>query len=133
VFARLVADGEDADRLIAAASRYARFCADEKTKSVFIPHARKWLNQRYFEDYLTDPDAPASAPEGPSPEHPLAQLHAEVGHGTWVSYFAPLVIDTTASPARITAVTRFALNHLRRDYGRRIEAVLGPVTWEVRS
>lgn len=133
MFSRLVAEGEDVEVLIAAAGRYAEFCKAEKTKSTFIPHARKWLNQRYFEDYLTDPDAPASAPEGPSPEHPLAGLYAEVGPGPWGSYFAPLAIDLTVQPVRVTAVTGFARDRLKRDYGRQIEAVLGPVAWDVRS
>lgn len=133
VFAKLLDEGEDAEALVAAASRYAAFCAAEKIKSTFIPHARKWLNQRYFEDYMTDADAPASAPSGPNPEHPLATLYAVVGEGAWLSYFAPLAIDTSVSPARITAATRYALDKLQRDYGRQIEAVLGAVTWEVRS
>lgn len=131
VFAKLLECGEDAEALIAAASRYARFCAAEKIKSTFIPHARKWLNQRYFEDYMTDPDAPASAPSGPSPEHPLAALYAVVGEGPWLSYFAPLTIDTSVSPARIIASTRFALDKLQRDYRRQIEAILGSTSWEV--
>lgn len=132
VFARLLKEGVCAEALIAAAGRYASFISREKVKSIFIPHARKWLNQRYFEDYMTDPDAPASAPEGPSPDHPLACLFAEVGEGPWLSYFAPLVIDQTLRPVRITAPHRFALERLTRDYGPRIVAVLGPVKWEVR-
>lgn len=133
MFAKLLESGEDAEALIVAASRYAAFCRAEKTASVFIPHARKWLHQRYFEDFMTDADAPASAPEGPSPDHPLAALYAEIGAGAWASYVAPLIIDQTVEPVRLIAVTRFALDRLRRDHGRRIEAVLGPCIWEVRS
>ncbi len=133
VFMKLLESGEDAEALIAAASRYAAFCKAEKIKSTFIPHARKWLHLRYFEDYMTNPDAPVSALAGPSPEHPLAALYADVGEGPWLSYFAPLTVDTSTMPARVTAATRYALDRLQRDYARQIEAVLGAVTWEIRS
>lgn len=132
VFASLLKEGVCPEALIAAAGRYALFVSEQKVKSIFIPHARKWLNQRYFEDYMTDPDAPVSAPSGPSPEHPLASLYADVGEGPWLSYFAPLTIDQTVQPVRITAATRYALDRLSRDYGRRIQELLGPVVWEVR-
>lgn len=130
VFARLVAEGEDAEALIAAAGRYARFAKAEGIKSVFIPHARKWLNQRYFEDYM-EADVPASAPEGPSPEHPLAFLYPEVGPGAWASYFAPLTWTMDGETHVFTARTKFALERLRRDWGRRIVTDLGPVQWLV--
>lgn len=132
VFARLVADGEDPEVLVAAAGCYAAFVRDEKTPSLFIPHARKWLNQRYYEDYLTAPDASASAPEGPSPDHPLAAMYAEVGDGVWRSYFAPLVIVRCHPGAGVQAATGYAKDKLKRDYGKRIEQLLGPVVWTVR-
>lgn len=134
VFARLIAEGVDAEALVAAASRYASFCKAEKTPSLFIPHARKWLNQRYFEDYMAEPDAQASAPAvGPSPDHPLAAMFAEVGEGAWRSYFEPLAIERTDEGAVVTAATGFARDKLARDHGRRIAQLLGPVTWRVRS
>lgn len=135
VFDRLLKEGVCPEALIAAAGRYAAFVAGEKIKSIFIPHARKWLNQRYFEDYMTDPDAPASAQaaSGPSPDHPLAPLFDSIGAASWASYIAPLAIECDAAGARIKAPTRFALDRVRNAWGRDIEAHLaGPVLWTVR-
>lgn len=132
VFARHVADGVDAEALIAAAGRYAAFCAAEKTPSLFIPHARKWLNQRYFDDYLTDDPASAqleAAPAGPNPDHPLAALWAEVGPAAWASYFALLKFAPGDGATVITASTAYARDHLRREWGRRIVGLIGPVIW----
>jgi len=132
VFARLLKEGVCPEALIAAAGRYARFVEEQKIKSIFIPHARKWLNQGYFEDFMTDPDVPASAPAGPSPEHPLAALYTHVGEGPWASYFAPLTIEISEAGATLTAATHYARTKLERDYGDLIERALGPVTWKVR-
>lgn len=132
VFERLLKEGVCPEALIAAAGRYAAFVAGEKIKSIFIPHARKWLNQRYFEDYMTDADVPASAPAGPSPEHPLFALYAKVGDAAWTSYFAPLTVEIGTAGAVVTAATGYARTKLERDYSADIEALLGPVVWQVR-
>lgn len=135
VFDRLLKEGVCPEALIAAAGRYAAFVAGEKIKSIFIPHARKWLNQRYFEDYMTDPDAPASAQaaSGPSPDHPLAPLFDRIGAASWASYIAPLVIEPSDAGAEIAAPTRFALDRVRDTWGRDMEALLGgTVLWTVR-
>lgn len=135
VFERLLKEGVCPEALIAAAGRYADFVAGEKIKSVFIPHARKWLNQRYFEDYMPDPDAPASAQtvaSGPSPDHPLAPLFDRIVVAAWASYIAPLSIKPHGSESHVAAPTRFALDRVRDTWGREIEARLGAVVWTVR-
>ncbi len=90
VFDRLVAQGDDAEQLVAAAGRFASAMKTEGREARMIPHARTWLSQRRFEDYLTD--APASALQGPNPEHPLHWLAAEIGDAAWVSYIGPLTV-----------------------------------------
>jgi hypothetical protein len=102
----------------------------------FIPHARTWLAQERFDDYLTIPDAPASAEtvwSGPNPEHPLIALHAEVGEAVWRSYFAATSVEIGDHGAVVSAATLYARDKLERDFGSRIRAVLGvPVIWRTK-
>lgn len=133
VFAELVASGADPVALVRAAGAYKAFVLANAIAPKFIPHARTWLNQGRHEDYLTA-DAPASAPDaGPSPEHPLFPLFDNVGPDRWASYFAPLVIERDSDAVTVVALTKFALDRVRRDWGRDIEAVLGRVSWAVRK
>lgn len=132
VFADLVASGADPMALVRAAGAYKAFVRTNAIAPKFIPHARTWLNQGRHEDWMTA-DVPASAPEaGPSPEHPLAALFDSVGPDRWASYFAPLVIERDGDAVMVVALTKFALDRVRRDWGRDIEAALGPVSWAVR-
>ena len=136
VFADLVASGADPEALARAAGAYQAFVRANAIAPKFIPHARTWLSQGRHEDYLTA-DAPASAHcadngAGPSPEHPLAALFDSVGPDRRASYFAPLVISRDGDAVMVVALTKFALDRVRRDWGRDIEAVLGPVSWAVR-
>lgn len=129
VFGRLLLAGVDPEAIVAGAAAYAALCRREAKDPKFIPHARTWLSQRRFEDYQDE--APASAPAGePSPEpHPLAWLLAEIGEEAWRSWIAPLRVETTADGARVVARTGFALDRVRRDWGRRIETHYGQVVW----
>lgn len=132
VFADLLAAGVDGEALVQAAGAFAAHVRKNRIERQFIPHARTWLNQERYEDWIKD--VPASAPAtGPSPEHPLACLQAEVGPGPWASYFAPATVERTAAGVRLVAATAYARNKLRDEWGRQIVAVLGPVTWAVRG
>lgn len=132
VFARLVmVEGEDAEVLIAAAGRFAAVLKAEAREARMIPHTRTWLSQRRFEDYLSD--VPASAPAGPSPEHPLFWLAAEIGDAAWMSYIGPLVLERSGNTNRIEAPTQFALSRVRDSWGRLIQARIGAVLWAVKS
>lgn len=132
VFADLVASGADPEALVRAAGAYKAFVQANAIAPKFIPHARTWLNQGRHEDWMTA-DVLASAPNaGPNPEHPLAALFDSVGPDRWASYFAPLVINRDGDAVMVVALTKFALDRVRRDWGHDIEAVLGPVSWAVR-
>ena len=50
VFAELMDEGVDAEALVSAAVRYAEVIKAERRERRMIPHTRKWLFQRYFED-----------------------------------------------------------------------------------
>lgn len=132
VFARLVDEGEDPEALVRAAGRFAEVIRAEKRERRMIPHTRRWLNQRYFDDYM---DALASAGDDqPNPEHPLAFMATEIGLAAWRSYLEPLDIDASATPIAITARTSFALAHIRKSWwDRQIEDRLGAIDWRVKS
>lgn len=117
VFARLMKAGEDAEALTQAASRYAAVVKAEAIDPMSIPHARKWLHLRYFDDYLTT-DVPAPAePAQPGPEHPMDWARAHVTPAAWASWFSQLVIETDADGrVVVVAPTAFARDRLDTDH-----------------
>lgn len=132
VFARLVAQGEDAEALVVAAGRFAEVMKAEGRETRMIPHTRTWLSQRRFDDYLTD--APASAPSGPNPEHPLFWLAAEIGDAAWMSWISPLTVEEEGGLPLVVARTSFQLDRVRKSgWVALIEARLGVACWRVRS
>lgn len=132
-FAQLVEGGVDAEALIRAAAAFALHVRAQGFAPNWTPHARTWLAQERFEEWMTA-DAPASAPDaGPNPEHPLAALCERIGRDRWTSYIAPLVITRTDAAAEVAAPTTFALRRVRDEWARDIEALLGPVSWTVRK
>lgn len=133
VFAELVRAGHRAADLIAAAERYAALCAETRKDAKFIPHARTWLHQHRFEDFLEDASASAPAPLEPSPEHPLAFLRRVAGDASFASWLAPLDVAANDDGVVITAKTGLARDEVRRRFGRDIEDHFGPVQWAVRS
>lgn len=136
VFVRRVREGADAEAVASAAGRYADACRKSGLDLKFVPHARTWLSQRRYEDFL-EADVPASAPAKdascePSPDHPLAALREAIGDAAWRSWIQPLTVTQPESGgARIESRNRFALQRVERDYGALIEGVLGPVAWSV--
>ncbi len=129
-FATLVAEGEDAEAMADAAGRFALAMRAEARAATMIPHTRTWLSQRRFEDYLTD--APASAPAGPNPEHPLFWMAAEIGDAAWLSYIGPLQVSEEGGLPLVTARTAFQLDRIRKSgWIQQIEARLGVACWRV--
>lgn len=134
VFVKLFEAGEDMPAVVGAARRYAEACRAAKKDPQFIPHARKWLHQRHFEDYLIDADAPASAQAtGPSPDHPFAFMAAEIGEAAWRSYLALVQVDDGPAGLIATVPTAFARDHIAKaGWAAQIEAELGEIDWRVR-
>lgn len=129
-FAKLMKAGESAEALIASAGAYAKHIADRATDPIFIQQAKTWLNQRRFEDF------PASAPSAPSPEGPVGDpalefLRPIAGAADFGSWISPLRVETRGKDVAVIAPRQFALDHVRRTWGREIVAVLGPVNWIV--
>lgn len=133
VFARLMKAGEDADALVAAAGRYAAIVKAEKLDPVSIPHARKWLHLRYFDDYMT-PDAPAPAePAQPAPEHPFAWARPHMTAASWTAWLERLELDEVDGAVVITAPTRFARARIDQDHGQLLRRRYGVVIWRIRG
>lgn len=116
VFAKLVKAKEDPETLIAAAGSYAAVVKAEFIDPVSIPHARRWLNQRFFDDYT--PDALASADDGqPAPEHPMDWARAHVTPETWISWFSRLSVQIDDDGAVAVVVpTAFGRDRLDTDW-----------------
>ncbi|MGH7027351.1 DnaA N-terminal domain-containing protein [Brevundimonas sp.] len=133
VFARLLKAGESADALIVAAGRYAAVAKAEKLDPVSIPHARKWLNQRYFDDYMT-PDVPAPAePAQPAPEHPFDWARGHMTTATWTAWFERLELEEIDGAVVIIAPTRFARDRINQEHGHLLRRRYGGVVWRIRG
>lgn len=134
VFDRLVKDGEDAEALVVAAGRYAAVAAADGIKGRFLPHARKWLHLRYFDDYLTD--LPASAePAQPAPEcpHPMDWARPHVSAAAWTSWFAGLSVvpPVEVQPWTVVAPSAFVRDRVQSEYGHLFRRQFGAVAWRV--
>ena len=128
VFERRVREGADPDAIVGAAGRYAAHCAATQLDSKFVPHARTWLAQRRYEDFA---DVPAQAAPQPDPEHPLAWVKAEIGEARWASWISPLTL--AGDPPVITALTQFALDHVRDEWGYLLRRRYGAVGWALKA
>ncbi len=129
-FARLVVEeGQDPEVLVAAAGRFNAVVKGARIKSIFVPHAATWLNQRDFEDYL-EADAPAPADDAqPAPEHPLDWMKAEMPAQTWTAWIEALTTREVEGGIEITARTAFARDRVRDEHGARLKRRYGAVTW----
>ncbi|NBB51477.1 hypothetical protein GVN24_24640 [Rhizobium sp. CRIBSB] len=129
-FARLVdEDGQDPEVLVAAAGRFAEVVKTARIKSIFVPHAATWLNQRDFEDYL-EADAPVPAePAQPAPEHPLAWMRGHMTAAAWTAWIKPLMALETGDGVTITARLAFARDRVNSEYGHLLVRRYGQVTW----
>lgn len=128
LFARRFHEVAEPMALARAAGAYAAACRRDKLDPAFIPHLRTWLSQRRHEDFL---EAGTPAPEAADADHPLAALKAEVSEGEWLSWIAPLRVETGPDGTVVLARTGFAKGHVKARFGALIETVLGPVGWAV--
>ncbi len=117
LFERRVREGADPEAIVAAACAYAVAVAGRKIDPIFVPHARTWLSQRRWEDYLPQ-DVPASAetPQ-PTPEHPLDWLREEMAPDTWAAWIEPLQLTTEYGRVVIVARTWLAVDRVKRSWG----------------
>ena len=127
-FGKVVAEGAAPADLVAAAGAYA---AEVKRKGIgedFVVHARTFLSQRRFLDYLRPPaaDAPA-APTVRDVDHELWQaMRLHVSVGDFLRWIAPLAVvtHTEGEAALLQAPTRFHRDWVRTNYAIPLKAAL---------
>ncbi len=144
-FAAAVKAGATPKQLVAAAGAYAAECRAKGVKEEFIVHARTFLAQRRFEDYL----APATANHLPEtskmvePAHPWwPAFRGWITPAGFAQWIAPLVCvggvtDGEGRPlnATLRAPSAFHRDHVRERYSEPLKAALGcsRIYWEGRS
>lgn len=132
VFARLVAGGADPECLVAAAERFAGECARKGIAAEFVPHARTWLYQRHYEDYLAIPQPLPLLDPQPEPAMPLnphsatlKEAFRHLAEAEYRHFIAPLEVAVEAGRAMVTAPSRFQADHVRARYLGDIRRALG--------
>lgn len=118
-FARAVRGGATPAQLIAAAAAYAAEVKRLGTANDFIVHARTFLRQQRWQDYLSSASGPTSAPPGmPAPVHPLWPVlkpHMDASTFTaWIGRCA--VIQHTSERLILRAPSSFIAARMRTDF-----------------
>jgi hypothetical protein len=128
-FAKAVQAGAAPSDLVAAATAYAAEVMRKGVGEDFIVHARTFLAQARFLDYLAAPAERAPAPRAPrpDPDHPLwrATLWG-IGLVEFERWIAPLAVVTHSEgdAALLQAPSRFHRDWVRQHYAVALKAAL---------
>jgi hypothetical protein len=122
-----------AEDLTRAATNFAAECAKLKTDPAFVPHARTWLHQERWTDYVGTPtDTPP--PDGePMPElfHRLRARRPDLTEAVWKSWLAGLRFDQQPGRTTIAAPSEFIKNQCETRWGADLAVLLGRIDWRV--
>ena len=114
--------------LVAAAAGYAAECRRLGTAEAFIVHARTFLGQARWRDYVPAADAPPApvAPAAVDPAHPLACLLPLLGESVWRIWIAPVEVASWAEGDRalLVAPDPFHRDRLRQQHAPALRAAL---------
>lgn len=128
----LKAQAVTAEDLIRAAANFAAECARLKTEQKFIVHARTFLSQERWTDYLPRPEVTgAELNDLPELFHRLRVRRPDLSRAAWVSWFEKLRFDVSPTRTIITAPSAFHVNRVATDWGHDLAAILGPIHWQV--
>lgn len=120
-FGRAVAAGATPEDLIRAATAYAAECRARGIAQDFVVHARTFLVQRRWLDYLAAPGSdPAPAPAAPSIDHPLwGVLEPFMLASDFRAWILPLAIirHETDGTLHLLAPSRFHARHVETQFG----------------
>jgi hypothetical protein len=120
-----------AEELTRAAAAFAAECARLKTEQTFIVHARTFLSQGRFSDYLPKPEAVQAVPADlPELFHRLRARRPDLTEAVWKSWLASLRLEFRPK-ATITAPSAFHRQRVETDWGADLAALLGPIVWRV--
>ncbi|WP_431281637.1 DnaA N-terminal domain-containing protein [Humitalea sp. 24SJ18S-53] len=125
-FGRTVQGGAAPSDLVAAATGYAAECRRQGISNDFIVHARTFLGQARWIDYLPKPKASASAATAVDPAHPLAALQPLFGAAEWRAWILPIEIAslTEGMSALLVAPSKFHRDRLRQQHAPALQAAL---------
>lgn len=135
-FGAAVSGGAKPSDLVASAAGYAAECKRLSTGNDFIVHARTFLTQARWLDYLPKEDAPrAAAAITPNPAHPLASLHRLLGAAEWRAWIAPVEIVSWSegAVALLVAPSKFHRDRLRQQHAPALRAALRVVKLDILS
>lgn len=129
-FAKAVAGGARPEDLVRAADAYAAECRKKSVDNDFIVHARTFLVQRRYEDYLRATPSPAIQAQAARAEidHPLwPHLEGQVSESDFRRWLQPLRCVTIARPdqAVLVAPSRFHRDWVRQHFDLALKAGLG--------
>ncbi|MBW6402056.1 hypothetical protein KPL78_29690 [Roseomonas sp. HJA6] len=125
-FARAVAGGAKPEDLVRAADAYATECRRDGVAPTFIVHARTFLVQRRYEDYLRGaaPAAPAAPVEIDHPLWPC--MRGAISDADFRRWIQPLRrVAHLGDHAVLAAPSRFHRDWVRQHFDLALKACLG--------
>jgi hypothetical protein len=107
------------DDLIRAAQAYREEVRKLEMDLKFVPHARTWLMQRRFEDYLPSGQAESITP--PSLRDPPQELWQQAlcqvfGVSVYQGWFAKCALSCDRNGAILSAPTRFSADYIQNNF-----------------
>lgn len=126
-FARALEAGVEPEDLVLAAAAYARQVAVESVAPAYRPHARTWLYQERYLDFLPAGGSGGERPDaGGGADHPLWPRFAGlVTPAIFASWIAPLEIEQTPDGLVVTARSAFTADTVGQRYREIIERAMG--------
>lgn len=126
-FARAIKAGADAAELVAAAAGYAAEVKRLGTANDFIVHARTFLRQDRWRDYLAGPEAASAAPA--EPEHPLwPLLKSDMDAATFAAWIGRCRYSKPGEVITLFAPSAFVGGRVAEEFGALLKRRCGPVT-----
>lgn len=128
-FAKAAKDGFEPEQLVRAAAAYAAECRRLKAEAAYIPHARTFLAQRRFLDYLDGGEAPPESAVETMRELQgdprLKALACEMGQVEYDTWIAPLALEARGRQVAIVAPSAMHRDWVRNRYGDLLRRILG--------
>jgi hypothetical protein len=112
-FAVQLAKGADPKDLVRAAEGYAIECRREKIEPAFVAHARTFLRQERWRDYLDD-----AAAEPAKRRHPelMARLCPPLSEADFVAWIEPLEIVHVPGRVQLGCRNGFVCDRIKANY-----------------
>jgi len=127
-FAKAVKRGAKPADLIAAAGAYAAEVKRQGVAETFIVHARTFISQDRWQDYVPKGEAAAPSASASVADHPLwLALCSHLSEAEFRAWILPLKLTRPQQPgeaALLVAPSRFHRNWIRQHHADRLRAAL---------